>query len=277
MQDKILLNDLLQLTSDEIEKTKIKLNITENGIDPLDVYLENPYEFNTEWLFWRTKTRNFNVGQLAINMVRMNEQTWLLTTIKKVTKENDKFNGINYEGVEVDSYKKYFGRIKIKFRKQVIGNTFYFKTIMSNLEVLEILPVPYDGDYFPGYDNINISFSKLKNIIIRSKRDWIAALENQKGVYLIMDKLTGKGYVGSATGDGGMLLQRWMNYLHNGHGDNEGLRDLISKNGIDYAKNNYQFILLENYNSITSKEFILSRENWWKKALLTSEFGYNRN
>ena len=53
--------------------------------------------------------------------------------------------------------------------------------------------------------------------------DWIGALENQKAVYLIADLKLGKFYVGSATSNSGMLLQRWSNYVTNGHGGNKEL------------------------------------------------------
>ena len=40
---------------------------------------------------------------------------------------------------------------------------------MEELEVIEILSTAYDGDEFPGYENIRLSFSQLETII-RNKR-----------------------------------------------------------------------------------------------------------
>ena len=153
----------------------------------------------------------------------------------------------------------------------------YYNTVLNELEVLEILPDIYDGDEFPGYDNVRISYAQLQTILKRRKKSWITALENQKAVYLITDKSNGKHYVGSATSNNGMLLARWSNYVHNGHGGNIELKKIVSKHGIDYVKNNFQYSILENYNSKVDDNIILSREAWWKDTLKTKEFGYNSN
>ncbi|WP_338631727.1 peptide deformylase [Clostridium baratii] len=131
----------------------------------------------------------------------------------------------------------------------------------DNLEVAQVLPSIFDGDDFPGYDKVQVSFKQLETIINRGKRDWIAALENQKAVYLITDKSNGKLYVGSATSDKGMLLQRWTAYIYNGHGGNKELVELVKKEGFDYIKDNFQYSILENYNAKVSDNVILERES----------------
>lgn len=84
----------------------------------------------------------------------------------------------------------------------------FYKDLHQELVVQQILPTIYDGDDFPGYDKVKLSYQQLATIIHRGKRDWIAALENQKAVYLITDKRNGKLYVGSATSMSKMLLTR---------------------------------------------------------------------
>jgi hypothetical protein len=76
----------------------------------------------------------------------------------------------------------------------------------------------------------------LATIIHRKKAGWLAALENQKPVYLITDKKTGKLYVGSATAQYGMLLQRWSSYVENGHGGNVELKQLKKRDLITLRK-----------------------------------------
>lgn len=100
--------------------------------------------------------------------------------------------------------------------KRLMGRT--YESLMNELEILEILPAAYDGDEFPGYENVRLSYSQLSTIILRKRSGWIATLKNQKAVYLITDKKTGKLYVGSATAQYGMLLQRWLSYVDNGYG-----------------------------------------------------------
>ncbi|MBR2895186.1 MAG: GIY-YIG nuclease family protein, partial [Oscillospiraceae bacterium] len=114
-------------------------------------------------------------------------------------------------------------------------------------------------------------------ILERRKQSWIAALENQKAVYLITDKNTGKLYVGSALSDNGMLLQRWQNYIANGHGGNVELRALVNEKGFEYVKQYFQYSILENYNAKIDDSVVRKRESWWKETLQSKPFGYNGN
>jgi len=84
-------------------------------------------------------------------------------------------------------------------------------------------------------------------------------------------------YVGSATSDYGMLLQRWKSYVANGHGGNKELVELVNKKGYEYIKANFQYSILENYNAKVDDHIILERESWWKETLQTRRYGYNSN
>lgn len=277
MNNRIKLNDILKLNDSEISITKVKFNQNNGNEDPMEVYLQNPDIVNNEWLFWRTKQRYFNVGHIAICFLRLSYETWLLTTIKIVTKELNIVEGINYEGVELKTHQPYFGRVIVKYHKKTQSQCYFASTILDDLEVLEVLPTAYDGVDFPGYEKVSLSFSQLESILNCRKKDWVAALENQKGVYLIVDKSNGKMYVGSAFGDNGMLFDRWQSYIKTGHGYNVELLRIISLHGIDYARQNFQYNILENFNSRVDSNLILKRESWWKSVLLTRNFGYNIN
>ena len=271
----IYLNDLLQINN--FDNVKIKFNKFNGKENPLDEYKKNPEVINEQWLFWRTTQRYFSVGQIAICFLKMGYDTWLLTTIKKVTEELGVKNGINYRGNEIEKYKPYFGRVIIKFHKDFQTQGRFANGIIEGMEVLQILPTTYDGEDFPGYDKVRLSYDQLKTIIDRQKKDWVAALENQKAVYLITDKNTGKLYVGSATSNKGMLLQRWSSYVANGHGGNDKLIELVKKRKFGYIKKYFQYSILENYNAKVDDSIILERESWWKKTLNTRESGYNCN
>ena len=66
--------------------------------------------------------------------------------------------------------------------------------------------------------------------------------------------------------------------MTNGQGGNEELIQIVAEKGFDYVKDNFQYTVLENYNSRTDDEIILAREKWWKVALDTrGSHGYNRN
>lgn len=275
--DRILLNDLLQFLPTEINKVRIKFNIYNGSDDPLELYKEDPDAVNITWFLWHDDRRYFHTGQIAICLLKIAADTWLLTTIKEIQQELDVTGDVGYVAQEIEKYKKYFGRVLIKYHntKRTMGRS--FESIKDNLEVLEILNDQYTGDDFPGYENVRLSYGQLKTIVERKLPGWIAALRNQKAVYLITDKETGKLYVGSATSKGDMLLERWTNYVHNGHGGNVELKALIATEGFDYVKNNFQYSILENFNARMDDSYILKREAWWKETLCSKSRGYNGN
>jgi len=242
----IKLNDLLHLSDEQLQITKVKFNKHNGFNNPIDLYISNRDLINKQWLYWRTEKRYVS-------------------------------NGINYTGTPIKEYESFFGRIIIKFHKTFQPQTVYFNTIGDELEVCQILPSVFDGDDFIGYDKVKLSYSQLQKIINQRKKDWVSALESQKAVYLITDTNNGKLYVGSATSDNGMLLKRWKEYVETGHGGNKNLIQLVNEKGMDYIQNYFQYSILENYNSTISDEIILERESWWKEVLKTRIFGYNAN
>ena len=271
----ILLDDLLHL--EDSQRIKIKFNKSTSYSDPLELYQKNPEIINSEWLFWRTNKRYFYEGDIAICFVKLSWNMWLLTTIKRITKDLDVKNGINYEGEELEEYNCFYGRVIVEFHKTFASQGAFYSSIKNELIVNQILPSTFDGNDFPGYDNVRLSYSQLEIIVKNNKKDWKAALENQKAVYLITDTNTGKLYVGSATGDKGMLLQRWSNYVYSYHGGNVELKELVSKEGEEYVKKYFQYSILENFNAKVDDNYILRRETWWKETLNSKKNGYNGN
>ena len=273
----ILLKDLLRFSDDELANVKIKFNQHNGYDDPMDLYRSNPEIINTQWLFWNEKRRYFYEGQIAVCSLKLSYDMWLLTTIKRVTKDLGISGGVSFEGKEIEKYKPFFGRVIVQYHKTSMAQGRYFSELQDELVVNQILPDVYDGEDFPGYDKVRLSYAQLEVIIRCGKKDWIAALSNQKAVYLITDKNTGKLYVGSATSDSGMLLQRWSNYVANGHGGNKELIELVEHEGFDYVKKHFQYAILENYNAKVEDRVILIRESWWKETLQTRIWGYNSN
>ena len=277
MAEIIKLNDLLNLSNEELKTVKVRFNQS-NGIEnPMDLYLKNPEIVNNQWFLWRTKSKLFKVGEIAICLLKLSSDTWLLTTIKKITEDLDVCDSINYKAEELEKYNKFYGRVILKYHKTVQTQVMYLGTVKDELEVLEILPTIFDGDEFAGYDKVSLSYSQLEAIIKLKKQTWIGALENLKAVYLQTDKVTGKLYVGSATSDQGMLLSRWKNYIENGHGGNVGLKELVREKGFDYIKKNFQYTIIENFNAKVDDHYVLERESYWKEVLRSREFGYNKN
>jgi hypothetical protein len=104
-----------------------------------------------------------------------------------------------------------------------------------------------------------------------------AALENVKGVYLITDTSNGKRYVGSAY-DGAGVWSRWECYAGTGHGYTDELMQLIATSGLDHARQNFRFALLEYQSMRTDDNIVIEREQYWKRVLLSrGDYGYNKN
>ncbi len=221
--------------------------------------------------------RFFKEGQYAVAFLRLTDDLWLLTTIKHIDRVLDVEDAVGYETTELERCKKYYGRVIIKYHKSMQSQGVYYNKVYKELIVNQILPATFEGDDFPGYDKVRLTYDQLAIIINTNKRDWISALSGQKAVYLITDKNNGKLYVGSATGQNEMLLQRWKNYVENGHGGNKELKELVENKGFDYVKKNFQYSILENFNAKVDDNYILERESWWKDALLSRTFGYNAN
>lgn len=275
----ILLDDLLRFSDAERDQAKIKFNQWNGTNDPLELYKKNPERVNTNWLFAKKQRDYFREGQIAICFLKLSYDRWLLTTIKKVTKklDNAAIDTVGYEGEELPEYSQYYGRVIVRYHKRTRPQGVSYKRICQELVVCEVLPDVFDGDDFPGYDKVCLTYRQLAAIIERGKREWIAALENQKAVYLITDCANGRLYVGSATAEKGMLLERWRAYAANGHGGNTELVSLVKEKGFDYVKENFQYSILENYNGRVDDSVVLTRERWWKEVLQSRKFGYNAN
>ena len=273
---KIMLNDLLRFDTAEVPNVRVKFNIYNGYDDPLDLYKTNPDEVNVTWFLWHDDRRYFNVGQTAICLLKLRGDQWLLTTIKKITRLLDVTDGVGYDADEVKEYEQYFGRLVVEYHNPCRTMGRKYENVMDELEVVQILNEQYTGNEFPGYENVRLSYPLLKNIVDRQLPGWVDALRNQKAVYLITDTQTGKMYVGSATSQTGMLLQRWSSYAADGHGGNIELRELVKQQGLDYVKENFQYSILENYNARMDDGYILKRESWWKETICTRTHGYNK-
>lgn len=188
---KIMLNDLLRFSPGEVPGVRVKFNIYDGFSDPLDLYKEDPDKVNVQWFLWHDERRYFHTGQTAICFLRIGTDIWLLTTIKKITRELPVTGAVGYDADEVGAFKKYFGRVVVKYHNTNKGMGRTFASVMDELEVLEILNEQFTGDEFPGYENVRLSYRRLKTIIDRQLPGWAAALRSQKAVYLITDKKRG--------------------------------------------------------------------------------------
>ncbi len=180
-----------------------------------------------------------------------------------------------YNTFEIESLNKYVGRIVVGFRKGFRQSYPYFETAVDDMEVVEMKPEKMAAAVFPGFNNVAVSHRVLKSIVGMDIVSWRSILSNVKGVYAIVDRSSGKVYVGSATGEE-MIWKRWSNYARTGHGGNKGLIELLDENGPEHAMN-FQYAILEIADSHASDDDILKRESHWKNVLCSREHGLNEN
>ena len=128
---------------------------------------------------------------------------------------------------------------------------------------------------FPGFDSVLLSYDVLQEVVEDSRyAAWRTALGAVQGVYLIADTSTGQLYVGKADG-GENILGRWLAYARDGHGGNVALRDLA---GLDPSHaRHFQFSILRVFGPSVPTAEVDAAEVHFKRALLTREYGLNRN
>jgi hypothetical protein len=249
-----------------------------NGIDqPLDVFVRDRDEWDG-WNRWRASRDDFS-RQYILSLIDFYHEPgrWLFGGMYRVLSRSRANNAPSYEIEIVNEYEPMIGRLKVRLKRPGRAKAFNLENYYDQIEVAEILPRPYSGESFVGYDNIDVSFTALEGIVRAQRSDWKAALQNAKGVYMITDTSNGRRYVGSAYGLEG-IWSRWESYIGTGHGNTDELSRLIAVTGIGYARTNFRFALLEHRTMRTSDEIIIDREVFWKRILLTrGPDGYNRN
>ena len=167
------------------------------------------------------------------------------------------------------------GRLVVSFSRTGRQSYLNAENWATEISVAELKAEKLSIAEFPGYRSINLSKGELDAIVRQSIESWRTALSNVAGVYVISDTTSGKLYVGSATGEGG-IWQRWSHYAATGHGGNRELRELLRETGAVSAEN-FQFAVLEIADIHSSEKKVLRRESHWKKVLLTREHGHNAN
>lgn len=259
------------------ERYKLHLACWDGDHHPLDVFVRDRTHWDG-WNTWRGARDDFSRDFIfALIDFYPESDRWLFGGAYKVLARKGVKHATGYEIERLPEAEPFVGRLKIALKRPSRGRAVKFENHYQQLIVAEILPEPYSGESFCGYDQIDIGFPMLENIIRRQRPDWKAALENAKGVYLITDTTNGKRYVGSAYGAAG-IWSRWECYVQTGHGYNDELTKLIRECGIDHARKAFRFALLEYCTMKTDDHIVIQREKYWKDILLTrGKYGYNKN
>jgi hypothetical protein len=238
---------------------------------------------------WQEQQTNKNFRRKYIlSLVYYDKDIWMFAGIYEVLpvkptpiRNDNGWDGWKYETKLTDKAKDYIGKAFFKFKKEFRASYPVLELDPKNGEPIAKMQLSHILDKrvaladFVGFDKVNIDYKTLKYIISDNISSWKSALSNVMGIYLIVDMLTGKQYIGSAYGDE-CIWQRWSNYAKDGHGGNIELKELLKENGEEY-KFNFKYSILEVCNMNLGSEYILGRETHWKEVLLTRKFGLNKN
>ncbi|HLK57444.1 MAG TPA: GIY-YIG nuclease family protein [Chthonomonadaceae bacterium] len=259
------------------EHYKLHLACYNGTFQPLDVFVRDREDWDG-WNRWRGSRDDFNRPYI-FSLIDFYPQrnTWLFGGAYRILSRQPVNRSRSYEIELLEESQPFIGRLKVALERPGRARAVNFENHYNSLVVAEVLPGPYTGEPFRGYDEIDIAFSMLENIVTNQHPDWKTALENAKGVYLITDTSNGKRYVGSAYSENG-IWSRWTCYIGTGHGNTDELTQLITQYGIEYARQHFRFALLEHITVKTDDKSIIQREQYWKKVLLSrGDYGYNRN
>jgi len=288
LENMIELNKFIKVPN--LNKTKIKFNMNAGNVEirAWDLLFK---EDETEWEqinAWKTKHPNNNLNHADYLLAfaqyyPYGPEYFIFGGLYKIKKiEPEVFDEVGYELTLMDDYKEYRKRLIVKLKKP-IGRDLYnrlYKNIQGTLEpeVYEIAPNTKLG-HFPGYQNVTLSHPQMQQIILRNEPSWKQALMNVKGVYVITDLSNGKLYIGSASGNTDGIWQRWSDYanIENLTGGNKLLNEIKLDKGKDYIVNNFQYSILEIFDTKTKANTIINRENYWKNVFCTRKYGMNYN
>lgn len=181
---------------------------------------------------------------------------------------------------EVKGYDVLKERVIVNWRTPANGWNQYWNNTKEVVRIdggLEHNNIPI----FKRYEDVRLSYHELKNIINSNDSEWKSKLEACNCVYVILDKSNGKQYVGVTyknvkPGLKSGIWSRWTEYADTGHGDDVTLKKLCT-NDPNYAKNNFQWSILETLPLNIIPKLAIERESLYKEKLGTRKYGYNKN
>ena len=271
-------------------RTKVKFNM--HAGDPTRLAWDLLRDDDPEWIdmnAWRRKKDpNANLEKAAhllafAQYYPYGPKYYMFGGLYRVSvKDPNLYDAPGYQLDLQDEYKDYRKRLIIRL-KEPIGQNLYLRWLSGlenrlDPEVYELLPASKLSE-FPGYSDVRLTHSQLRSIYDHDEPDWKQALSAVKAVYVITDLCTGKLYVGSAYGDGKGVWQRWSRYADPKDltGGNKEFKQLRAERGDAYIMENFQYSLLEIFDTKTRDGVIRERESHWKDVLQSRRFGYNAN
>ncbi len=243
------------------------------------LYLTN-YELFLKWQQEQADSRMKNVDYLIVFLAEEGCECRFIGVFKNNGFIHSTMEGVSvYDIQELEGFEALKDKVVIEWGK---GTLSWMQNWTTEKEVKRI---EQKGDIdgippFSRYEDVILNFPQLRKVV--EDKEWKSKLESLNCVYLILDKATGKQYVGVTYKDvrpgvKNGILSRWTEYASTGHGNNKMLIDLLSKEGFDYAKQNFQWTILETLPLNVTPKVAIDRETLYKEKFGTREHGYNEN
>lgn len=276
---------------DNVNESRIKLVRHSSDVQP-DSFIYNKYKGSVyklyrtdyalfkEWQSEQSDSKMKNVDYLVVFLAEEGCECRFIGVYRNYGPKRATVNGFSeYAIEEVEGFEGLKDKVVIDWGK---GTLSWMQNWQSTKNVRRIDQVNTGDDipYFIRYEDVILSFSQLQKVV--EDKEWKSKLESLNCVYMILDKETGKQYVGVTYKDmkpgiKNGILGRWTEYAKTGHGNNKLLVALLAEKGISYADQNFQWTILETLPLNVTPKVAIDRESLYKKKFGTREHGYNEN
>lgn len=276
---------------DNANESRIKLVRHSSDVLP-DSFIYNKYKGSVyklyrtdyalfkEWQSEQSDSKMKNVDYLVVFLAEEGCECRFIGVYRNNGPKRPTCEGFSeYNLEEVEGFEALKDKVVINWGK---GTLSWMQNWQSAKEVRRIEQVNTGDDipYFIRYEDVILSFSQLQKVV--EDKEWKSKLESLNCVYMILDKETGKQYVGVTYKDmkpgiKNGILGRWTEYAKTGHGNNKLLVALLAEKGISYAEQNFQWTILETLPLNVTPKVAIDRESLYKKKFGTREHGYNEN
>lgn len=276
---------------DNAKESRIKLVRHSSDVQP-DSFIYNKYKGSVyklyrtdyalfkEWQSEQSDSKMKNVDYLVVFLAEEGCECRFIGVYRNYGPKRATGNGVSeYAIEEVEGFEGLKDKVVIDWGK---GTLSWMQNWQSTKNVRRIDQVNTGDDipYFIRYEDVILSFSQLQKVV--EDKEWKSKLESLNCVYMILDKETGKQYVGVTYKDmkpgiKNGILGRWAEYAKTGHGNNKLLVALLAEKGISYADQNFQWTILETLPLNVTPKVAIDRESLYKKKFGTREHGYNEN
>ena len=276
---------------DNANESRIKLVRHSSDVLP-DSFIYNKYKGSVyklyrtdyalfkEWQSEQSDSKMKNVDYLVVFLAEEGCECRFIGVYRNNGPKRPTCEGFSeYNLEEVEGFEGLKDKVVIDWGK---GTLSWMQNWQSTKNVRRIDQVNTGDDipYFIRYEDVILSFSQLQKVV--EDKEWKSKLESLNCVYMILDKETGKQYVGVTYKDmkpgiKNGILGRWTEYAKTGHGNNKLLVALLAEKGISYADQNFQWTILETLPLNVTPKVAIDRESLYKKKFGTREHGYNEN